>query len=247
MNYLKTVLAAGAAITQAYAAPAVDQQQQQQQQQQQEKPLNQPGAMLDDITEENAPDTLITAEMRQDAVMIVQEWSESELEKGEGYGDRLYALIVGVATDGDEEITDAESDYAANLSDLIGDYMEDKGIAPEDIDALLGEEMSFDNEVAARVHDALLDKLPQGDDAMLDDADKFVSGDDDNMMDAVYKKVMAVRQGKKVRIKKRVSGHVRLTAAQKSAVRKMQKKAFSGAAKMRRAKSMRLRRRMLGK
>ena len=79
---------------------------------------------------------------------------------------------------------------------------------------------------------------------MLDDAGRFVDGDDDAMLDATYRKVIAVRGGKKVRLRKRIAGTVRLSAAQKSAVRKMQRKAFSGAAKIKRAKSMRLRQKM---
>lgn len=204
-------------------------------------------AMLDAVKPENAPGTLFTDEMRQDAVNIVQEWSESELDEGEGFGDRLYALIVGSATEGDEDLTDDEADYAAAVAELVGDYLEGKGIEAADVDALLSDDPSFDNDVAARIHDALLDNLPQGDDAMLDDADNFINGNDDEMLDAVYKKVVAIRGGRKVRIKKRVSGRVRLTAAQKGAIRKMHKKAFSGAAKMKRAKSMRLRQRLLGK
>ena len=144
-------------------------------------------------------------------------------------------------------MSDDEAEYAASLAELVGDYLEGKGIDAGDVESLLSDDPSFGNDVAARIHDALLDKLPQGEDAMLDDADKFVSGDDDEMLDAVYKKVVAIRGGKKVRIKKRISGRVRLTAAQKGAVRKMQRKAFSGAAKMKRAKSMRLRHRLLGK
>lgn len=241
---LQHVLMTSAAVSLAYAAPAaplvpkapdhlpLD-------------PLVQ--AMLDSVKPENAPAVLFTEEMRQDAVSIVQEWAESDLEAGEGFGDRLYALIVGSATDGDEDMTDDEAEYAASVAELVGDYLEGKGIDAADVESLLSDDPSFDNDVAARVHDALLDKLPQGDDAMLDDADKFVSGDDDEMLDAVYKKVVAIRGGKKVRIKKRISGKVRLTAAQKGAVRKMQRKTFSGAAKMKRAKSMRLRQRLLGK
>lgn len=241
---LQRVLSSGEAITKAYAAPVIVP----------EVPQV-PGlplsglsqAMLDAIDPANAPAALFTDEMRQEAVSIVQEWAESELETGEGFGDRLYALIVGSATDGDEEMSDDEAEYAAGLAELVCDYLEGKGIDGADVDSLLSDDPSFDNDVAARIHDALLDKLPQGEDAMLDDADKFVSGDDDEMLDAVYKKVVAIRGGKKVRIKKRISGHVRLTAAQKGAVRKMQRKAFSGGAKMKRAKSMRLRQRLLGK
>ncbi|WP_219097733.1 hypothetical protein [Pseudomonas sp. UMAB-40] len=243
-NLLKHVLATGAALNKAYAAPALIPQQPQVPNQEL-NPLA--AAMLDAVKPENAPAAMITDEMRQDAVAIVQEWAESELEAGEGFGDRLYALVVGTATAGDEEMTEDEAEYAASLAELVGDYLEGKGIDAADVDSLLSDDPSFDNDVASRIHDALLDKLPQGEDAMLDDADKFVSGNDDEMLDAVYKKVMAVRHGKKVRIKKRISGHVRLTGAQKAAVRKMQHKAFSGAAKMKRAKSMRMRQRILGK
>lgn len=242
-NILKNVLLSAAAISKAYAAPAAppvvapvpDQEL---------TPMAQ--AMLDALDPANAPDILHTDEMRQDAVSIVHEWAESELETGEGYADRLYALIVGTASDSDEDLTDDESEYAAMLADQVGDYLEGKGIDAADVETLLSGDLE-DNELAARIHDALLDKMPQGEDAMLDDADKFVSGEDDEMLDAVYKKVVAVRGGKKVRIKKRISGRVRLTAAQKGAVRKMQRRAFSGAAKMKRAKSMRVRQRILGK
>jgi hypothetical protein len=239
---LQHVLATSAAVSAAYAtkAPEVPKAP--------DLPLDPlVAAMLDAVKPENAPASLYTDEMRQDAVNIVQEWAESDLEEGEGFGDRLYALIVGSATEGDEDMTDDEADYAAAVAELVGDYLEGKGIEAADVDSLLSDDPSFDNDVAARIHDALLDKLPQGEDAMLDDADKFVSGDDDEMLDAVYKKVVAIRGGRKVRIKKRVSGRVRLTAAQKGAIRKMHKKAFSGAAKMKRAKSMRLRQRLLGK
>jgi len=239
---LQRVLVHGAAINQAYAAvPAPPAQ----------VPnlelSNLAASMLDALKPENAPPVLHTEEMRQDAVSIVQEWAESELEESEGFGDRLYALIVGTASDGDDDLTDDEAEYAAMLAEQVGDYLEGKGIDAADIDSLLADDPSFENDVAARIHDALLDKLPQGEDAMLDDADKFVSGEDDEMLDAVYKKVVAIRGGKKVRIKKRISGRVRLTAAQKGAVRKMQRRAFSGAAKMKRAKSMRMRTRLLGK
>lgn len=197
--------------------------------------------LLDDVT------SVVTDEMRVDAAAVVAEWADTvDLGEGEGFGDRLYALIVGTASDGDEDLTDDESDYAASVGELVGDYLEEKGVDAGDIDALLDD---FDNDVAARVHDALLDKMPQGDEAMMDDTDKFVNGagDDASMMDATYRKVLAIRGGKKVRIKKRIGGTVRLTAGQKAAVKKMQRKAFSGTAKRKRAKSMRIRMKMIGK
>lgn len=237
----RSVLATNVALALAFAPPALV------------EPPKVPGNMLDDTNkgegedEGEGPGFVITDEMRQEAAGIVAEWADSELEKGEGYADRLYALIVGAAGAGeDEDLTDDEAEYAAILAELVGDFLEGKKIPEDDVDTLLGGDLE-DNDVAARIHDALLDSMPQGDEAMMDDTEKFVLGEsDDAMLDATYKKVMAIRKGKKVRIKKRIAGKVRLTAAQKGAVRKMQRKANSGAAKMKRARSMRMHRKMIG-
>lgn len=207
------------------------------------KPTPETAPLLDSV---NDAEFVVTDEMRLDAANVVREWADSELESGEGFADRLYALIIGAAGGGDEDLTDDEADYAAALAELVGDYLEGKGIPSEDVDTLLEGDLE-DNDLATRIHDALLDAMPQGDDAMLDDAEKFVWGEtEENMLDATYRKVLAVRAGKKVRIKKRVAGTVRLTAAQKVAVKKMQRRAFSGTAKMKRARSMRLRRKLIG-
>ena len=234
----RSVLATNVALAVAFASPALV------------EPPQLPGNMLDDTTnkgDDEGPGFVITDEMRQTAAGIVAEWADSELEKDEGYADRLYALIVGAAGAGeDEDLTDEEAELAAILAELVGDYLEGKKIPEDDVDTLLGGDLE-DNDVAARIHDALLDSMPQGDEAMMDDTEKFVLGEsDDAMLDATYKKVMAIRKGKKVRIKKRIAGKVRLTAAQKGAVRKMQRKAQSGAAMMKRARSMRMHRKMIG-
>lgn len=64
------------------------------------------------------------------------------------------------------------------------------------------------------------------------------------MLDATYRKRMVIRNGKKVRVNKRVSGTVRLSGKQKLAIRKASLKARSAGAKARRMKSMKLRRKM---
>lgn len=63
-------------------------------------------------------------------------------------------------------------------------------------------------------------------------------------LDAAYKMKFAVRGGVKMRIKKRISGTVRLSAKQKLGIRKMHMKSHSAAARMHRMKSMRVRSRM---
>lgn len=200
--------------------------------------------MLDNTSGADAP--LFSDDMRRDAMSVIQEWAETtdgDLDDNEGLGDRLLALIAGTASEGEQDLTEEEAEYAAAVAELVGDYLESKGITADDVQALVGD-FAFDNDTADRVHEALLDKLPQGEEAVLDDAGRFIDGDDDSLLDATYRKTLAIRGGKKVRISKRIAGNVRLSAKQKIAVRKMQRKAFSGAAKMKRAKSLRLRRRM---
>ena len=64
------------------------------------------------------------------------------------------------------------------------------------------------------------------------------------MLDATYKRALAIRNGKKTIIRKRISGTVRLSAKQKMAIKKAQRKAHSGAARAKRLKSMKRRQKM---
>ena len=180
------------------------------------------------------------------AAATLQQWAETDdLEDGEGYADRLYAMFVGIAdANKDGEITDDEADVVMAALNAGYDYLTEHGVTEEDADALLND---WDNDVADRVRELLAGKLPDGEDAEGEDLDNFVFSAEDNeaILDAVYKKTFAIRKGKKVRINKRISGTVRLSAKQKVAIRKAQMKSHSAGAMMRRMKSMRLRRRML--
>ena len=177
------------------------------------------------------------------AAAALQQWAETDdLEEGESLGDRLLALLVGVADgDKDGDLTEAEQDVISEAIDSAYRYLINKGVPADDAEKLLEE---FDNDVATRVKDLLVDNLPDGDKAD-EDIDNFAFTKEENepAFDAVYKKKLVIRGGKKVRINKRVSGTVRLTAKQKMAIRKAQRKAHSASALMRRMKSMRIRRR----
>lgn len=178
------------------------------------------------------------------SVAAVQEWAETasgDLDEGEGLGDRLFSLMVGVVDDNlDGEISDEEAELLSLAAEQALDYLVSKDVPEEDAVSLLTE---FDNELADSVQELLIAKLPDGDEAAAAEIDAFVFGDgsDEAVMDAVYKKRMVVRKGKKMRINKRVSGKVRLSAKQKLAVRKMLRKSHSAKAQLRRAKSMRVR------
>lgn len=175
----------------------------------------------------------------------IQEWLETEdLDDGETMADRLLANMVGIAdANKDGELSDDEANVLETALEFAWDYMAEKGVSDEDCSKLLND---WDDAAADRIRDLLAASLPDGDDASMSDIDNFVFGDDasDAALDAVYKKRMVIRKGKKVRINKRISGRVRLTAKQKVSIRKAQMKAHTAGATMRRMKSMRLNRKM---
>lgn len=205
-------------------------------------------------------------QIASEAMSLFDGWvntDESDLDENEGMGDRLYALMVALADDNkDGEISDDEAEVIGIGLNAIADYLVEKGVSEENAVKLLTD---FDNDTADNVREILLTALPEGDDEFYADMDKVIFSDEENQsilddaladqlaldsvgehlsLDAVYRKKFAIRNGKKMRINKRVSGKVRLSAKQKQAIRKAQRKAFTGAAKMRRLKSFRLRKRL---
>jgi hypothetical protein len=194
-----------------------------------------------------------STDLRVKAAAIVQEWANtdpSDLGEGESMADRLLMLVIGVIdVDKDGEISDDEAQVAAVLLDYVWDYLNAKGVSEEDCDALLN---GGDNDVALRVKDLLADSLPSDDDAAAEDIDGFAFDDDSQtaifdstageiFYDATYRRTTVVRGGKKMKVNKRVSGNVRLSAKQKVAVKKMLRKSHSASATLKRMKSMRKR------
>lgn len=195
----------------------------------------------DDDSLGNADDYTI-ADISMAAVAAVQQWSETDdLGDGETYADRLMALFVGIAdANKDGDISDDEWGVMQIALNAAGDYLLKVGVTEDDTAALLND---WDADVAQRVRDLVLSALPDGEDAASADIDRFIFSDEDQepALDAVYRKVVAIRNGKKMRINKRISGKVRLSAAQKVAIRKARAKSHSAAAMMRRIKSMKKR------
>ncbi|MCO7216876.1 hypothetical protein [Halomonas sp. OfavH-34-E] len=183
--------------------------------------------------------------LRMDAVSVIQQWiEEDDLDDGESSADRLLAMLVGIADDNqDGELDDDESDIVDVAREAAWDYLSALGIEDEDIGLLLDD---WDEEAAERIRDAVAGALPDGEeeaDAAINDF-AFDDADQEPMLDAAYRKRTVVRNGKKKRVNKRVSGNVRLSGKQKLAIRKARKKAHSPRAKARRLKSMKVRRRM---
>lgn len=188
------------------------------------------------------------ADIRVAAATAIQAWvatDGADLDEGESLSDRLLAFFIGIADENkDGEITDDESTVIDIALNAAFDYLTSKGVSEDDASALLND---GDSDAADRVIDLL--KGSGAEDSMADvDAFAFDAESSESLMDcvldAVYKKRMVIRAGKKVRINKRISGTVRLSAAQKVSIRKAGMKSRSAGARMHRMKSMRMRSRM---
>lgn len=206
-------------------------------------------ALLDAVGVASADAAL--AEVRMAAVGALHAWCETEpgdLGAGETMADRLFFLAVGIADENkDGEISDDEAAVIDIALNAMFDYMVSKGVTEDDASKLLNDD---DSEAADRVCELLRASLPDGEDASMEEVETFAFDAEaqeplmDAVLDAVYKKRFAIRNGKKVRISKRVSGTVRLSAAQKVAIRKAGMKSRSASARMRRLRSLNLRRKM---
>lgn len=211
--------------------------------------IKKPAAVLDSADEKgelilDAAD-MVAKDIAISAATAVQQWAETDdLDDGETLVDRLVALFVGIAdANKDGDVTEDEQEVMDIAVNAAYDYLLKLGVSEDDVAALLED---FDDAVADRVQEFIIANLPEGEDASVDDVTDFVFSDEDNeaALDAVYKKKLAIRGGKKVRINKRISGTVRLSAKQKVAIRKARMKSHSAGAMMRRAKSMRKRKQM---
>lgn len=211
------------------------------------KALNsKPNIVLDSVDDGgglSGADTYTKNDITLKAVASIQQWVESDdLDDGESCADRLLAMVVGIAdANKDGEISDEEQAVVDIALNAIWDYLSKYGAEDDDISSLLND---WDDDAAERIKDLLASSMPEDSDA---DLDNFVFGGGselaDPVFDAVYKKTLAVRGGKKVRINKRISGTVRLSAKQKIGIRKAQMKSHGALAMMHRMKSLKVRKR----
>lgn len=199
---------------------------------------------LDSTTTEEGPSLYkaghyALANIRVSAMAAVQQWAETDdLDEGENHADRLMALMVGIAdVNKDGEITEDEQSVIKIALEAAWDYLEQCGADEEDVSAILND---WEADAADRVRELVASALPEGEDQARAEIDRlvFVDGDQVPVFDAVYKLKMAIRDGKKVRVKTRVSGSVRLSGKQKLAIRRMQAKSHSATANAHRLKSL---------
>lgn len=212
---------------------------------QQQAPKQQ--AIFDGVGYEAADD--VSAYQMTDIALKVggamQAWIETEpsdLDEGESLSDRFDSLMVGIIDeDHDGEISDDEAVLLEIAINKAAEWMIGKGLSEEDVGAFFNE--SADDAEVERMVEFLRGVAPDGEDAEIEELNNFAFDNDSSTgaFDATYKRKIAIRAGKKVIVRKRISGRVKLSAKQKMAVKKMLRKSHSSKANRLRLKSMKKR------
>lgn len=180
------------------------------------------------------------------AATSIQQWAEedaSDLDSGENFADRLFALLIGVI---DEDIngklsSDQQEDFQ-EVREYAAQYMARLGVDSDDAESILND---WDKEAAERARDVVISNLPDGDESANDDINQFVFGTDSTAFDsATYRKMIAVRDGKKTIVKVRVSGHFTMSPAQIIALKKARLKSKTHASIRSRQRSLAMRKEM---
>jgi hypothetical protein len=90
------------------------------------------------------------------------------------------------------------------------DFMSANGVPDSDLEIIFNSEDAAEcNAAALRAQEFIGESLPGDDDGMAAQVDGFAfGGEQESVFDAVYKKKFAIRKGRKVVIRKRISGVV---------------------------------------
>lgn len=201
---------------------------------------------------EDAVTSLSRTQARSEAMSAVIEWVAN--------GDYTYTtldetVMVVADIDGDYEISETEEDIYNSIWAEVPDALLTLGCDMADVKAFVDGPSKEADDAAARIgaslskeldsveadDDDIITSFAAGEDAVLESA----AGDDAyiGVLEATYKRRKVVRDGKVQIVRKRVSGKVRLSAAQKAGLRKARRKAHTAAANLARKKSSRMRRR----
>lgn len=202
-------------------------------------------------TSPDAVEVFARQQARTQAMSAVLAW----IEDGEYSYNALDEYIIGMADlDGDFEISDEEEAAYNAIWAEVPDALLSLGATEADTTAFVNGDGKDADDAGARVGKAAkeaLDDLEADDDELIagfalgEDA-VFENASDDPegrhmILEATYRKKKVVRDGKVVKINKRISGKVRLSAAQKAGLRKARRKANTASARLHRKKSMRIR------
>lgn len=217
------------------------------------------GAILDGCDKDNDKDdyldaaSVVSSNLHVNTANAILEWCNEKtipLDDGETQATRLYVLLLDAAgVDLETDITDDEAEVFSLVSDIAIKYLVSKGVDEADASELIDSLGSKNaDDIGDTVFDYLCDKLPNDDDAITDDMADFgildkangtpLDENGDPILDGVFKKIAAIRGGKKTIVRKRIAGSVHLSSKQRAAIKKAQRRAHSSTANMKRMKSM---------
>ncbi len=195
-----------------------------------------------------APD-YADVELRNKAIRAVMGWAA---EGGDYSLESLEEWVTGIADlDGDDELDEDEEQLYNDLWPCVSDALLSFGVSSENVDEFINNEDAKSGKKLGKIITGVLDNLKGNDDEI---AEQFTVGspgsifesvgftDDEAILEAAYKNVKVVKNGKVVIKKKRVSGRgSKRSPKQKAALKKARRRANSSAARMKRAKTNRLR------
>lgn len=207
-----------------------------------DKPSNNGDMILDSVQ------TFAKQQARTKAMSAVLAW----VEDGNFSYQSLDEYITGIADlDGDFEISDAEEAYYNEIWHEVPDALLTLGASAEDVAKFVNDEDDKSAAIVGKAADALVNELEADDDELIvsfalgEDAVLENAGTDPDgrhmILESTYKKTRAVRDGQLQVVNKRVSGKVRLSAAQKAGLVKAQRRSHTASANLARAKSMKVR------
>lgn len=205
--------------------------------------------------EETDDDTIseaARASSRARAMSALLSW----VEDGDYTYGALDETVIAVADlDGDFELSEEDEDEYNFIWAEMGDALLSLGVDLKDAQELVDGPGKDADDAAARIgaglskmldeeeadDESLITGFAMGEDAILENVadDATLHG----IMEATYKRRKVVRDGKVQIVRKRVSGKVRLSAAQKASLKKARRKANTSKAKLKRRKAMRIRQR----
>lgn len=150
----------------------------------------------------------------------------------------LAALVMGMADlDGDEKIGDEEEDIYNDILAAAGAALVRLGGNKENVQKFIDDE---DDTAGTKLGGYLSGKM----DGVESDDDDLVSGfavSDDEILEAAYKRVKTIKNGRVVFKKKRIGKAKKMSAKQRAGLKKARRKANTGAARRNRKKSMKIR------
>lgn len=188
--------------------------------------------IFEEAADAGAIDDFAKKQIRSQAMACALSWVEN--------GDYSFAALDGsVATiadlDGDEEFSADEEAYYNDLLSETGDALTALGAEVDNVQAFIDNE---DDEEGAKLGGYLSEKMQ----SVEDDDETLISHYAVSNAPIMESMIKVIRAGRIMLKKKRIGRPHKMTAAQRAGLKVARRRAFTGAAKLARAKSMRLRR-----